>query len=48
MAGQHKSYKKIKELEELLHSIQGRKDKELERKVIFKELERLSDEIRKG
>ena len=43
---QHKNYKRIKDLEELLHSISGKPNKELERKVIFKELEQLSNEIR--
>ena len=46
MAAQHKNYKEILRLEELLHSISGKKDKEIERKVLFKQLEKLSNEIK--
>ena len=47
MARQHKNYKRILELEELLYKIQGLPNKQVERKVIFAELEKLSDEIKK-
>ena len=43
---QHKNLKRIWELESLLHKIQSKPNKELERKVINKELDQLSKQIK--
>ena len=48
MAAQHKNYKRIAELEWMLHRIKGQSGKHEERKVIMAELERLSLEIKKS
>jgi len=47
MAAQHKNYKRIAELEWMLHRIKGKSNKHEERKVLFAELDRLSQEIKK-
>ena len=44
---QPKQYKRVVQLEELLHKIQGKSNKELERKVINAELDELSKQIKK-
>ena len=44
--GQHSQLKKIWELEALLHRIQGKSGRHLERKVIMAQLKELSNKIK--
>ena len=44
---QHKQLKEIWQLEALLHRMQGKSNHHQERKVILKQLEALSNEIKK-
>ena len=43
---QHKNYKEILRLEEMLHNISGKEGKEAERKVLFARIEELSTGIK--